>query len=100
MKKRRCDCEVEGCDRLRKGTNRVCSYHLGVHDPVPDHHVAQARACIRCGEDFESTWAGDRVCGGCRAQARILERQAISRGLTLETYDSPFEPDGIPGIGA
>ena len=27
---------------------------------------AGKRACLCCGREFESAWAGNRICGGCR----------------------------------
>ena len=94
-------CEAEGCPRRVQGTNRVCARHLGTHDPKPAHHVAKERACIRgCGATFESTWAGDRVCGVCRRAEYEAERQTRRRGTHYDHYDSPFEPDGVPGIAS
>lgn len=92
-------CEAEGCTRPAQARKKLCGYHLGNHDPVPAHHVAAARACLRCGETFDSSWSGDRVCKDCRDRDYWNEKEAIRRGITPGTYDSPFEPDVIPGIG-
>ena len=33
-------------------------------------HQAKVRRCLCCGEDFDSAWAGERVCKKCRSSAR------------------------------
>ena len=69
----------------------VCSHHLVHHDPVPEHHVAQERPCLRCGEGFESTWSGDRICPRCRERQKDWERRGY-------WHDNPFEPAAPPGL--
>ncbi|MBT5414813.1 MAG: hypothetical protein HOK81_09450 [Rhodospirillaceae bacterium] len=32
-------------------------------------HKAKARTCLMCSETFESAWAGERICGKCKALA-------------------------------
>lgn len=91
-------CEVEWCSRHAQKNKKLCATHLGLHDPTPEHHVAAERTCLRCGESFESTWAGDRICKACRHRDYWNEKDAIRRGITPGTYDSPFEPDVVPGI--
>lgn len=35
--------------------------------PIADHrHETKLRQCLKCGEGFESTHAGNRICTGCR----------------------------------
>jgi hypothetical protein len=37
------------------------------HDPEPIQiRVAKLRRCLMCGHDFESAWAGERICPNCR----------------------------------
>ena len=37
---------------------------------VPERvHKAKARTCLMCSENFESAWAGERICGKCKALA-------------------------------
>jgi len=33
-------------------------------------HQEKVRRCLCCGEDFNSAWAGERVCKKCRSSAR------------------------------
>ena len=33
-------------------------------------HEEKIRRCLCCGEDFNSAWAGERVCKKCRSSAR------------------------------
>ena len=47
---------------------------------------------------FPSAWSGDRVCTLCRTNEDSQDKQAIKRGQTSRTYDSPFEPDYTPGV--
>lgn len=82
-------CIVCGKPTLR--SDRLCGLHLNNHDPVPDHHVPAERACIRCQVPFESTWAGDRVCPGCRERQCDAERSA-------RWNDSPLEPEETPPL--
>ena len=91
-------CEAEGCERPAQPRKKLCGYHLGNHDPVPDHHVAADRTCFRCRETFASTWAGDRTCPTCREQLHRAEKEAVKRSQTPAHYVSPYEPDGIPGL--
>ena len=35
--------------------------------------IATTRKCLRCQEEFESTHAGHRMCGGCNAAIRRME---------------------------
>ena len=93
-------CEVEGCDRPRSGTMRVCAYHNSRHAPIPAHHVAAIRTCIRCRTGFESSWQGERICKPCRYQEARNAKDAIERGQTAATYESPYEPQDIPGIAS
>lgn len=38
-----------------------------VSKPEPIHaHVAKARKCLQCREEFKSEWKGNRVCGKCK----------------------------------
>ena len=92
MKKNRC--EVCG----KPSYNKLCGWHLGNHDPVPEHHVAAERTCLRCGEGFESSWAGDRICDPCRQREYWAEKDAIKRGHTSAHYDSPLEPHETPAL--
>lgn len=32
-------------------------------------HEEKTRACLVCGDDFVSAWAGERVCKRCRSSA-------------------------------
>lgn len=82
-------CIVCGTPTFR--SDRLCGHHLNTHDPVPDHHIAAARACLRCGEEFESTWSGDRVCPRCRERQYDAER-------ACRWNDSPLEPEEIPPL--
>ena len=39
-------------------------------DLVPERvHKAKDRTCLMCSETFESAWAGERICGKCKALA-------------------------------
>ena len=89
-------CEVEGCDRPAQKKKSVCGLHLGTHDPVPEHHVAADRGCLRCRTIFSSAWAGERICPDCRERERKAEQQAAKRGKSHAYYDSPFEPLHTP----
>ena len=40
----------------------------GQHGPT--HHQAKVRSCLCCSEEFESAWAGERVCKKCRSSTR------------------------------
>ena len=82
-------CIVCGEPTLR--SDRLCGHHLSSHDPVPEHHVAAERACLRCGSGFESSWAGDRVCPKCRERQNDAERSA-------RWNDSPLEPEETPAL--
>ena len=31
-------------------------------------YVAKLRRCLKCREEFESSWAGERICGTCKKQ--------------------------------
>ncbi len=33
-------------------------------------HQEKVRRCLSCSEDFNSAWAGERVCKKCRSSAR------------------------------
>lgn len=33
-------------------------------------HQEKIRRCLCCGDDFNSSWAGERVCKKCRSSAR------------------------------
>lgn len=77
------------CGKPTRNSNKLCGWHLGNHDPVPEHHVAKVRPCIRCRKAFESTWAGDRVCSRCRD----LEERAEREG---RLHESPLEPVYTP----
>ena len=33
-------------------------------------HQEKIRRCLCCGDDFNSAWAGERVCKKCRSSAR------------------------------
>lgn len=85
MKNRRC--VVCG----KPSRNTLCGWHDKNHDPVPDHHVAAKRACVRCRKGFESTWSGDRVCPGCRE----VQRKAECSG---HWHESPLEPIETPAL--
>lgn len=92
-------CEAEGCERPAQARKTICATCLGNHAPVPDHHVAAVRSCLRCGEGFESSWSGDRRCPACRERERLAEKDAAKRGHTPAHYVSPLEPLHVPGIG-
>ncbi len=36
------------------------------HSEAKSNLEPKKRACLKCGERFESEWAGDRVCGRCK----------------------------------
>jgi len=38
---------------------------------------ARKRECHRCGLDFASTWAGDRICPACRRAEDDLARHNV-----------------------
>ena len=80
-------CEVCG----RPSANRLCGWHLANHDPVPEHHVAAERPCVRCRKAFESSWSGDRVCPRCRDIEERAERDG-------RRHESPLEPVYTPGM--
>ena len=87
------------CKICGKPSARIlCGYCASNHCPTPEHHVAAERTCLRCEQGFESSWAGDRICSPCRQREVYAERDAIKRGHTPATFDSPYEPDGVPGI--
>jgi hypothetical protein len=51
--------------------------------PTPEY-VAKLRRCLKCRGKFESTWAGERICGTCKKQdcyssASLRERVLCSR---------------------
>ena len=91
-------CEVEGCERPVQKKKRLCGRHLATHDPVPEHHVAAERTCLRCQRTFASTWAGDRTCPPCREQLHRAELEGRKRGHTPVHYDSAFEPHETPSV--
>ena len=33
---------------------------------APDTEDVKLRQCLRCQSDFESAWAGERICGRCK----------------------------------
>lgn len=35
--------------------------------------AARARRCLRCGEDFPSAHAGNRLCEGCKREIRAVD---------------------------
>lgn len=32
-------------------------------------HTIKSRSCLMCHKEFESAWAGERICKGCKSQA-------------------------------
>jgi len=38
---------------------------------VVDSKHLKMRECLRCGDDFMSTWAGHRICDGCSRLAPL-----------------------------
>jgi hypothetical protein len=42
-------------------------------------HVAKRRCCLKCREDFESAWPGERVCAPCKKgpEWRHSSQQAV-----------------------
>jgi len=36
------------------------------HDEAPANLEEKERRCLKCGESFKSTWAGERICNRCR----------------------------------
>jgi len=42
---------------------------LEQENPDPGHEEKH-RACLVCGDEFLSTWSGERVCKRCRGSAR------------------------------
>ena len=61
-------CEVCGDPSART----ICSFCQSNHCPVPEHHVAAERPCLRCPETFNSAWAGERICPRCRELDRLV----------------------------
>lgn len=41
-----------------------------VRKPVSDRYAGQqkVRRCLDCRRDFVSTWFGERICAGCKAE--------------------------------
>ena len=74
---------------------KLCGWHLGNHNPVPEHHVAAERSCLRCGNDFDSTWSGDRVCPRCRGLKERAEREGRWQESPLEPLYTPAADDLI-----
>ncbi len=64
-------CEVCG----KASVQNICPFCQSNHCPVPEHHVPAERPCIRCREPFDSTWAGDRICGDCRLAESDADRK-------------------------
>lgn len=91
-------CIVCGTPTLR--SDGLCGRHLSTHDPVPEHHVAKKRKCLRCGTKFESSWSGDRTCPGCRERQYDAERSARWNDSPLEPEETPpLEPEEMLGFG-
>ena len=37
-----------------------------------DEREEKIRSCLKCGQDFRSTWAGHRICFACRRKNRKI----------------------------
>lgn len=48
----------------------------------PDDAPARTRLCLKCREDFPSSWAGERVCGRCKG------RSDWRKGSPMQVYSS------------
>ncbi len=50
------------------GGNARYSFRMAYHSkPKPERtFVAQTRHCLRCSEQFESRWSGERICPRCK----------------------------------
>jgi hypothetical protein len=47
--------------------------HTWKHAARPEFKpVTAPRTCLKCGQTFESEWAGNRMCQSCKAWARTL----------------------------
>ncbi len=80
------------CEACGKPSARaLCGFCLSNHAPIPEHHVAKERTCLRCGKGFESSWSGDRVCSDCRERQEKMARAG-------RWHESPFEPLETPGM--
>jgi len=42
---------------------------LSTKDEERELHTQKVRKCLLCSTDFESEWAGERVCKKCKATA-------------------------------
>lgn len=49
-------------------------------DPRPSDPVSRTRRCLKCGADFPSEWAGQRVCAKCK------KKVGWRSGTSLRTY--------------
>lgn len=38
-------------------------------DEASQRHSQKPRRCLRCQAEFDSVWAGDRICGKCKQTA-------------------------------
>lgn len=51
-----------------------------VEDPITlptQHRSPKARLCLRCQTEFDSLWAGDRICGKCKQTAAWRSGQPV-----------------------
>ena len=48
-------------------------------DPVVTN-VSKERRCLMCHTDFESAWAGERICGRCRSKSAWREGHGSTSG--------------------
>ena len=73
------ECRVCG----KPSVKPICPFCQSNHCPVPEHHVAAERRCIRCHVTFDSTWAGDRICRDCRHE----ESEAARKGFGMNDQE-------------
>ncbi len=51
-----------------------------VEDPItlPTQNLSpKSRRCLRCQSEFDSVWAGDRICGKCKQTAAWRSGQPV-----------------------
>ena len=51
--------------------------HTSLPSTRPEVHVARKRRCLRCGVDFASEWAGERICPECKGNRAYRAAQAL-----------------------
>ena len=52
---------------MRVETTLVRDAKQDTNQDVEPQYIRKLRRCLMCGQDFESDWAGERICRKCKS---------------------------------